>query len=80
MYLHLFFFATSDEGVGSGTEGAHAVEEQYAQVSEQLSEAEELLLASHIGCVERNAAACVEEGQLLAGILDKGVVDYDIDE
>jgi hypothetical protein len=49
-------------------------------VSEQLSEAEELLLASHIGCVERNAAACVEEGQLLAGILDKGVVDYDIDE
>jgi len=30
--------------------------------------------------VERNAAMCVEEGALLASILDKSVVDYDIDE
>ena len=35
---------------------------------------------SHIGAVERNAAMCVEEGALLASILDKSVVDYDIDD
>jgi hypothetical protein len=47
---------------------------------EQLNEAEEQLLAAHIGGVERNAAMCVEEGALLASVLDKSVVDYDIDE
>lgn len=69
----------NDDGASdAGTN--HEAEEQYAAVSEQLNEAEEHLLASHIGCVERNAVMCTEEGNLLASILDKDVVDYDIDE
>jgi hypothetical protein len=70
-----------DGGDGESDAGTnHEAEEQYAAVSEQLNEAEEHLLASHIGCVERNAVMCTEEGNLLASILDKDVVDYDIDE
>jgi kinesin family protein 2/24 len=52
----------------------------YEQAVEQLNEAEEQLLAAHIAAVERNAAMCVEEGKLLSAILDKTVVDYDIDD
>ena len=50
------------------------------QSRHRAGEAEEQLLAAHIGAVERNAAMCVEEGALLASVLDKSVVDYDIDE
>ena len=56
------------------------VSQVYDEAVAQLNEAEEQLLAAHIGAVERNAAMCVEEGNLLASILDKSVVDYDIDE
>jgi kinesin family member 2/24 len=52
----------------------------YEAAVDQLNEAEEQLLAAHIGAVEKNAVMCVEEGKLLASILDKSVVDYDIDE
>lgn len=61
-------------------EGVPDADPAYEAAVDQLNEAEEQLLAAHIGAVERNAVMCVEEGKLLAGILDKSVVDYDIDE
>ena len=51
----------------------------YAAAVEQLNKAEENLLACHITALEKNAQMCVTESKLLAGILDKDVVDYDID-
>ena len=53
--------------------------EGYAAAVEQLNKAEENLLACHITSLEKNAQMCVTESKLLAGILDKDVVDYDID-
>jgi kinesin family protein 2/24 len=72
-----------DDVDGAAAEEEEAVEEEdpvYDAAVEQLNEAEEQLLAAHIGAVEQNAAMCVDEGSLLASILDKSVVDYDIDD
>jgi len=54
--------------------------EAYASAVEDLRSAEESLLAMHIQAVEQNARMCMDEGTLLTGVLDKNVIDYDIDE
>mmetsp|Transcript_12441 Transcript_12441/g.29283 ORF Transcript_12441/g.29283 Transcript_12441/m.29283 type:complete len:132 (-) Transcript_12441:515-910(-) len=71
-------YGEEEDGDGAASE-AGAEEEEYEEAVEKLNAAEEQLLAAHIGAVERNAVMCVEEGKLLSGILDKSVVDYDID-
>jgi hypothetical protein len=73
--------AAEEYGVDDEADVSVVAEEdsKYQAAVEQLNQAEEQLLACHIQATESNAALCVQESQLLSSILDKSVVDYDID-